>query len=76
VEIALLQNKYGNYVYAGGEGGTLALAGADFPPDLIAWVEDPVDLKAYPIATFTWMLFYKKQDHQKAEYLRKIVKYG
>ena len=26
------------------------------------WITDPKEAKAYPIATFTWMLFYKKQD--------------
>ncbi|PNG25661.1 phosphate ABC transporter substrate-binding protein PstS [Methylocella silvestris] len=75
-DVALLQNKAGNYVAAGGEGGPLALASVDFPPDLIAWVDDPKDPKAYPIASFTWMLFYQKQDPQKAENLRKLVAYG
>src|SRR5271166_3529755 len=73
---ALLQNKAGNYVPAGSEGGAKALASVDFPPDLIAWVDDPADPKAYPIASFTWMLFYQKQDAQKAEYLRTLVNYG
>ncbi|ACK51576.1 phosphate ABC transporter, periplasmic phosphate-binding protein [Methylocella silvestris BL2] len=75
-DVAVLQNKAGNYVAAGGEGGPLALASVDFPPDLIAWVDDPKDPKAYPIASFTWMLFYQKQDPQKAENLRKLVAYG
>ncbi len=75
-DVALLQNKAGNYVAAGGEGGAIALAGAEFPPDLIAWIDDPAEAKAYPIATFTWMLFYQKQDAQKAEYLRQLVNYG
>ena len=32
--------------------------------------------KAYPIATFTWMLFYKDQDDAKAKVLRDLVEYG
>jgi len=75
-DVALLQNKSGKYVAAGGEGGALALASAEFPPDLIVWVDDPADPGAYPIASFTWQLFYQKQDPQKADYLRKLVAYG
>src|SRR5271165_2298530 len=74
-DTALLQNKAGNYIPAGSEGGALALASVDFPPDLIAWIPDPPGADAYPIATFTWMLFYQKQDAQKAEWLRKLVDY-
>jgi phosphate transport system substrate-binding protein len=57
-DVALLQNKTGNYVAAGGEGGAIALAGAEFPPDLNVWIQDPAEAKTYPIASFTWMLFY------------------
>jgi len=73
---AVLQNKAGKYVAPGTEGGAIALAGVEFPPDLIAWVDDPPEAGAYPIATFTWMLLYQKQDAKKAEYLRKLVEYG
>src|SRR5215831_3169729 len=72
---ALLQNKAGNYVDAGLRSGQAALAGANLGPDLRGWVEDPGAADAYPIASFTWMLFYKKQDGQKAEVLRKLVAY-
>jgi phosphate transport system substrate-binding protein len=75
-DVALLQNKSGNYVAPGGQGGSLALASAVFPDDLIVWVEDPTDPGAYPIASFTWQLFYQKQDPKKAEYLRQLVAYG
>ena len=76
--IALLQNAAGAYVAAGGEGGPIALAGAKFPSgdDLRAWIDDPQEPGAYPIATFTWMLFYKQQDAAKAEALRQMVEYG
>ena len=75
-DVALLQNKSGKYVEAGGAGGAAALADAKLPADLIAWVEDPQRPDAYPIVTFTWMLFYEKQDPAKAEVLRKLVAYG
>lgn len=75
-DIALVQNKAGKYVPAGGKGGAIALATAEFPPDLIVWVDDPTAAEAYPIVSFTWMLFYQKQDPAKAEVLRKLVAYG
>ena len=73
---ALLQNAAGNYIAAGDASGAAALANAKLPADLIAWVEDPAGSDSYPIVSFTWMLFYEKQDAQKAEYLRKLVAYG
>jgi phosphate transport system substrate-binding protein len=75
-DIAMLQNKAGKYVAAGGAGGAIALAGAKLPPDLIVWADDPDEPEAYPIVTFTWMLFYQKQDPEKAAFLRKLVAYG
>ena len=75
-DTALLQNAAGKYIAAGEASGKAALANAKLPEDLIAWVEDPSGDESYPIVSFTWMLFYKNQDPQKAEYLRKLVEYG
>ena len=72
---ALLQNKAGNFVEAGEKSGKAALADAQLGPDLRGWAEDPKGADAYPIASFTWMLFYKNQDDKKAEVLRKLVGY-
>jgi phosphate transport system substrate-binding protein len=72
---ALLENKAGNFVAAGAESGKAALASAKLPEDLRVWVEDPEGKDAYPIATFTWMLFYEEQDDKKAEVLRNLVEY-
>ncbi len=83
--MATLQNKAGKYITPDDEGGKAALASAEFPdkklpgsdvPDLRVWVSDPAGAKAYPIATFTWMLFYRDQDDAKAKILRELVKYG
>ncbi len=83
--MAILQNKAGKYVAPGDEAGKAALASAVFPsktlpgsnaPDLRVWVSDPASEKAYPIATFTWMLFYQDQDDAKAKVLRDLVEYG
>jgi phosphate transport system substrate-binding protein len=84
-QVAQLENKSGKFVSPGPESGAAALAAAEFPegtlpgsdvPNLIALVWDPAGETSYPIATFTWMLFYKDQDDAKAEALRKLVEYG
>jgi len=84
-QVAKLENKSGKFIAAGPESGAAALASAEFPestlpnsdvPNLIAWVWDPAGEDAYPIATFTWMLFYKDQDDEKAAALREMVEYG
>lgn len=73
---AMLQNKAGEYVEPGEASGAAALASAKFDgDDLRVWVSDPDGASAYPIATFTWMLFYQKQDAKKAEVLRDLVEY-
>ena len=83
--MAVLQNKSGNYIAPSDESGKAALASAEFPtktlpgsdaPDLRVWLFDPAGEQAYPIATFTWMLFYKDQDDAKAKVLRDLVEYG
>ena len=59
------------------ESGQAALAGVDLPPDLRAWLPDPSGEEAYPIVTYTWMVFYKKYDDpKKAETIRNVVKYA
>jgi phosphate transport system substrate-binding protein len=83
--MAALENKSGKFVAPGDEAGKAALASAVFPtttlpnsdvPDLRVWVSDPAGEQAYPIATFTWMLFYREQDDAKAKVLRDLVEYG
>ena len=80
-----LENQAGTFVAAGAETGAAALAAAEFPPgtlpdrdvpDLRAWIRDPAGDDAYPIVSFTWMLFYQDQDEEKAKALRKLVEYG
>jgi len=76
IEMAQLQNKAGQYVSAGGDGGPAALASAQLPANMRAWVSDPDGPKSYPIATYTWMLFYKEnKDPKKAAALRSLVEY-
>ena len=72
---ALLQNKAGKYIEPGAASGSAALANAALGPDLRGWIEDPEGAESYPIATFTWLMFYKKQDAKKATVLRQLVEY-
>jgi len=72
---ALLQNKAGKYIEPGAASGSASLATAALGPDLRGWIEDPEGAEAYPIATFTWLMFYKKQDAKKATVLRQLVEY-
>ena len=82
---AMLENAAGEFVSPGPESGAAALAGAEFSdgtlpgsdvPDLVAWVWDPQDPAAYPIASFTWLLAYQDQDDDKAAALRDFVDYA
>src|SRR5271166_6537247 len=77
LHMATLENKSGNYVAATTDSAKAALASAEMPPDLIAWVSDPAAPDAYPIVTFTWMIFYKKYDSkEKLDALKALVAYG
>lgn len=76
VPMASLQNKAGKFVAPSGESGSAALSHVKLPPDMRAWLPDPEGDTSYPIATYTWMIFFKKYpDAKKAEALRKLVAY-
>ena len=76
VQMAQLQNKAGQFVAPGGEGGPAALSSVQLPANLRAWISDPEGPKSYPIATYTWMLFYKEnKDPKKAAALRQLVEF-
>jgi phosphate transport system substrate-binding protein len=76
IEMALAQNKAGQFVAPGGTGGAEALASVRLPNDLRAWLPDPEGTGAYPIVTYTWLLAYKKNpDPRKAAALRELVDY-
>lgn len=77
LHMATLENKSGNFVAATTDSAKAALASAELPADLIAWVSDPEAKDAYPIVTFTWMLLYKKYDNkEKLDALKGVVMYG
>jgi len=74
--MAWLENKAGKFVESGLASGQAALASVTLPADLRAWLPDPDGATAYPIVSYTWMLFYKKySDPKMAEAIRDVVKY-
>jgi phosphate transport system substrate-binding protein len=76
VDGAVLQNKAGQYIAPGTEGGPISLASAKLPPDMRLWLSDPESPKAYPIVSYTWMLFYKKYDDpKKAAAVKRMIEY-
>jgi phosphate transport system substrate-binding protein len=81
---AKLENKAGKFIGSGPEGGAAALAGAEFPKgnlpgssisDLRSWVFDPAGEKAYPIVSFTWLLFPEKMGTDKLGASKKLIEY-
>jgi phosphate transport system substrate-binding protein len=78
LSFAQLQNKSGAFVSATPESGTVTLSTTQFSGDnLRAWPSDPDGQNAYPIATFSWFLLYKKYDSREVEdALKKFVTYS
>jgi phosphate transport system substrate-binding protein len=75
VQSALLQNKEGKFVAPGNSAETLAAI--KLPEDMVAWAPDPEGAKAYPIVTYTWMIFRKNNnDVHKAKAMRDMVEFG
>lgn len=76
LEMAWLENSAGKFIEPTIASGQAALAGVTLPADLRAWLPDPSGETAYPIVSYTWMLFYKKYSNPKmAEAVRQVVKY-
>jgi phosphate transport system substrate-binding protein len=77
LSMASLQNKSGKFVKPTDESGASTLAHVEFPENLRIWPEDPTGDDDYPIATFTWLLLYKKySDSAKLKALQGFVTYG
>ena len=76
--MALLQNKDGAYVAPNAQTRRRRLASADLTgTDLRVWVTNPSGKDAYPITTFTWMLFYRNLNKPTVtEGLRKMVQWA
>ena len=74
--MAILENKSGNFVAPSAASAAAALASAQFPDNLIAWVPDPDAKDAYPIATYTWLICYKQYKNKaKFQLLHDLLTY-
>jgi phosphate transport system substrate-binding protein len=74
--MAALENKTGAYIEPTTASGQAALAGAELPDNLRAFLPDPTGADAYPIVTYTWLLAYRQYDNPKtAAALKDVVKY-
>jgi phosphate transport system substrate-binding protein len=76
MQIAILENKSGQFVAPTTSSGQAALASAPLPENLIVWVSDPEPKDAYPIVTYTWLLVNKKYDKSKLSVLQSLLNYG
>jgi phosphate transport system substrate-binding protein len=77
LSMASLQNKSGQFVKPTDESGASTLGHVEFPENLRIWPDDPPEAEDYPIATFTWLLLYKKySDSAKLKALKEFVTYG
>lgn len=77
LSMASLQNKSGNFVKPTPESGAATLASVELPANLRIWPDDPAGAQDYPIATFTWLMLYKKYpDAAKLKALKDFVTYG
>ncbi len=76
VNMAALQNRAGKFIVPDEKSGMEALAKAKMPADLRVWLPDPDGAGSYPIATYTWMMFYKKYDDpNKVKVIHDLVEY-
>lgn len=74
ISFATIENKAGKYIKADPESGSKALAAIELPANLIAFEPDPKGDGAYPIVSYTWLLFYKKYDDpNKAEAIKAML---
>ncbi len=73
LQIASLENKAGNFVRPTEGSLRAALESAQMPENLRVYVPDPGGARAYPIASFTWILLHKTYaDPAKARALRNL----
>jgi phosphate transport system substrate-binding protein len=59
-----VQNKAGQFITASLESVTAAATGVEMPDDFRVSITNPDAANAYPIASFTWMLFYQHPSDQ------------
>jgi len=72
-----VQNKSGAFITASLDSVTAAAAGVKMPDDFRVSITNPDGKDAYPIASFTWMLFYQNPtDKQRAKAMVDFMKWA
>ena len=69
---AALQNRAGNFVRPGVQGGSAALNNIRLNAQLAGEDANPAGAQSYPITTLTWILAYQRGNGAKAGELRKV----
>jgi phosphate transport system substrate-binding protein len=73
---ATAEKKAGIFVLPGKDSGQAALSSAKFQPDFHIVEADPKGADAYPIATYTWLLCFKRYDDPKVSAtLKDVLRY-
>jgi phosphate transport system substrate-binding protein len=76
LQVALLENRAGNFVRPTEESSTSALSSAELSDNMRAYVPDPPQRDAYPIVTLTWVLLYQHYaDPRKASGLYDLFRW-
>jgi phosphate transport system substrate-binding protein len=77
IPFGAVQNKAGTFVTASLDSVTAAAAGVTVPDDFRVSITNPDGKDAYPIASFTWMLFYQNPtDKQRAKAMVDFMKWA
>ena len=77
IPVATLENQAGNYIVPSSESASEALAAAELPDNLRAFVSDPEGENSYPIVTYTWLLAYENYDDaDKLQALKEVVNWS
>ena len=77
LKTAALENREGGFVKPSVESCRSALATAEVPENLRAFVPDPRGKDSYPIATFSWILLRKKyKDAETATAVREFFQWS
>lgn len=77
ISFATIENKAGKYIKANAESGSNSLASIELPASLISFDPDPKGEGAYPIVSYTWLMFYKKYDDpNKAEAIKAMLEWA
>ncbi len=77
LDTAALENKGGKFVKASEQSCAGALATAELPANLRAFVPDPAGADSYPLVTFSWVLLHKTyKDAQTADAVRTLFQWS